>query len=75
MVGGICLRLLISSADLLEQSFLLGSVVSVWCSGRAESLTEAFENFGLCCTFGRAVGRQNVGKVSPDKSGIPSNAL
>ena len=72
MVGGICLCLLISSADLLEQTFLLGSVVSVWCSGRAESLMEAFENLGLCCTFGRAVGKQNVGKVSSDKSGTHS---
>ena len=42
VVGGLCLRLLNSSADLLEQSFLLGSVIGVWCSSRAESLTVAF---------------------------------
>ena len=42
VVGGMCLRLLNSSADKFEQSFLLGSVVSVWCSSRAESLMVAF---------------------------------
>ena len=42
MVGEMCLRLLKSSTDSLEQAFLFGWAVSVWYSDRAESLLRAF---------------------------------